>query len=175
MVESQLYAIANRRKGRPLSSNDIDLDKYRRVLGCFATGVAVVTALDSSGRKTGMTINSFNSVSLKPPLVLWSIDRESGNFETFMAANNFAVHVLNKDQQAMCERFASRGADKFEGLECETGIAGVPLLPDYSALFECTAEHRYDGGDHVILVGRVQSFEDRKTNPLIFYRGRFME
>jgi flavin reductase (DIM6/NTAB) family NADH-FMN oxidoreductase RutF len=144
-------------------------------LGCFATGVAVATTLDKGGRKSGMTINSFNSVSLDPPLVLWSIDRASNNFETFLEADHFAVHVLKMDQQSICERFAARGIDKFEGLDCTEGVACTPILPNYSAVFECGIEHRYDGGDHVILVGRVLKFEDRKTDPLIFYRGRYLE
>jgi flavin reductase (DIM6/NTAB) family NADH-FMN oxidoreductase RutF len=144
-------------------------------MGCFATGVAVVTAVDKSGTKVGMTINSFNSVSLEPPLVLWSIANDSQSFEIFVEAEHFAVNVLAIHQQNICEQFAARGADKFNGLVCSEGIAGVPILPTYSAVFECRAEHRYDGGDHAILVGRVLRFEDRKTDPLIFYRGRYLE
>lgn len=144
-------------------------------MGCFATGVAVVTAVDKNGTKVGMTINSFNSVSLEPPLVLWSIANDSQSFETFVDAEHFAVNVLAVHQQDICEQFAARGADKFIGLECSEGIAGVPILPTCSAVFECRAEHRYDGGDHAILVGRVLGFEDRKTDPLIFYRGHYLE
>lgn len=144
-------------------------------MGCFATGVAVVTAVDKSGEKLGITINSFNSVSLEPPLVLWSIANDSQSFEAFVEAENFAVNVLAVHQQNICERFAARGTDKFNGLECSEGIAGVPILPIFSAVFECRAEHRYDGGDHVILVGRVLRFEDRNTDPLIFYRGHYLE
>ena len=144
-------------------------------MGCFATGVAVVTAVDKSGAKVGMTINSFNSVSLQPPLVLWSIANDSQSFETFVAAEHFAVNVLGVHQLDICEQFAARGTDKFNGLDCSEGIAGVPILPVYSAVFECKAEHRYDGGDHAILVGRVLRFEDRKTDPLIFYRGHYLE
>ena len=144
-------------------------------MGCFATGVAVVTALDKNGSRAGITINSFNSVSLQPPLVLWSIAKETQSFETFTTAENFAVNVLAMHQRDICEQFAVRGGDKFGGLECSEGIAGVPILPTYSAVFECTAEHCYDGGDHAILVGRVQKFEDRRTDPLIFYRGHYLE
>ena len=158
-----------------MSSNELDLTEYRRAMGCFATGVAVVTAVDKSGEKLGITINSFNSVSLEPPLVLWSIANDSQSFEAFVEAENFAVNVLAVHQQNICERFAARGTDKFNGLECSEGIAGVPILPIFSAVFECRAEHRYDGGDHVILVGRVLRFEDRNTDPLIFYRGHYLE
>ncbi len=156
-------------------SNEIDLTEYRRAMGCFATGVAVVTAVDKNGEKVGMTINSFNSVSLQPPLVLWSIANDSQSFATFVEAEHFAVNVLAVHQQNICEQFAARGADKFNGLECSEGIAGVPILPTYSAVFECRAEHRYDVGDHAILVGRVLRFEDRETDPLIFYRGHYLE
>ena len=158
-----------------MSSNELDLTEYRRAMGCFATGVAVVTAVDKSGEKLGMTINSFNSVSLQPPLVLWSIANDSQSFEAFVEAEHFAVNVLAVHQQNICDRFAARGTDKFKGLECSEGIAGVPILPTFSAVFECRAEHRYDGGDHVILVGRVLRFEDRNTDPLIFYRGHYLE
>ena len=158
-----------------MSSNEINLIEYRRAMGCFATGVAVVTAVDKNGEKAGMTINSFNSVSLEPPLVLWSIANDSQSFETFVEAEHFAVNVLAIHQQKICEQFAARGTDKFNGLECSEGIAGVPILPIYSAVFECKAEHRYDGGDHAILVGRVLKFDDRETDPLIFYRGHYLE
>lgn len=144
-------------------------------MGCFATGVAVVTAVDKNGEKVGMTINSFNSVSLEPPLVLWSIANDSQSFATFVEAEHFAVNVLAVQQQNICEQFATRGTDKFNGLECSEGIAGVPILPTYSAVFECKAERRYEGGDHAILIGRVLKFEDRKTDPLIFYRGHYLE
>ncbi len=158
-----------------MSSNELDLTEYRRAMSCFATGVAVVTAVDKSGAKVGMTINSFNSVSLQPPLVLWSIANDSQSFATFVDAEHFAVNVLAIHQQNICEQFAARGTDKFNGLECSEGIAGVPILPTYSAVFECRAEHRYDVGDHAILVGRVLRFEDRETDPLIFCRGHYLE
>lgn len=158
-----------------MSSTEIDQSAYRRALGCFATGVAVVTALDKNGAKAGITINSFNSVSLRPPLVLWSIAAESQSFDVFVEAEHFAVNVLAMHQRDISERFAARGSIKFDDLDCDEGIAGVPILPTYSAVFECQTEHRYEGGDHTILVGRVLKFEDRKTDPLIFYRGHYLE
>ena len=158
-----------------MSPTEIDPNEYRRAMGCFATGVAVVTALDKNGVKAGITINSFNSVSLDPPLVLWSIAKDAQSFETFVTAEHFAVNVLATHQRSVCEQFAARGTDKFNGIDCSEGVAGVPILPTYSAVFECQAEHRYDGGDHTILVGRVLQFEDRRTDPLIFYRGHYLE
>lgn len=158
-----------------MSSNEFGQLEYRRALGCFATGVAVVTTLDEKGRRAGITVNSFNSVSLSPPLVLWSIGEDSLCYETFVTAGHFAVNVLATHQQDICTRFAASGTDKFDGLDCDEGVAGVPLLPEYSAAFECRTEHVYDGGDHRIIVGRVLKFEDRKTDPLIFYRGHFLK
>ncbi len=158
-----------------MSPNDFDSTAYRRALGCFATGVAVVTARDANGEKIGITVNSFNSVSLNPPLVLWSIGEESLSYTAFVEADYFAVNVLATHQRDVCKRFASSGGDKFLDLHCEEGIEGVPLLPEFSAVFECKTEHRYDGGDHKIIVGRVQRFEDRRTDPLIFYRGHFLK
>ncbi len=157
-----------------MSEDKFDPIEYRRALGCFATGVAVVTTVDKDGERAGITVSSFNTVSLDPPLVLWSIAQDSLSYEIFAAAEYFAVNVLARHQQSICDRFAASGLDKFDGLDCSEGIEGVPLLPDFSAAFECRTEHRYDGGDHQIVVGRVLRFEDRKTDPLIFYRGHFL-
>ncbi len=153
----------------------IDLAEFRRALSCFATGVAVVTTLDAEGERAGMTISSFNSVSLDPPLVLWSIANNAYSYDAFMNAEYFAVNVLTMEQQDLSARFAQRGADKFDGLECREGLHGVPILPEYAACFECRTEHRYEGGDHQIIVGRVLVLEDRESDPLIFYRGRFLK
>lgn len=158
-----------------MPSNEWDTLDYRRALGSFATGVAVVTTLDRNGGKAGITVNSFNSVSLEPPLVLWSVGEDSLCYDIFVAAEYFAVNVLATHQREICSRFAASGTDKFYDLDCGVGSGGVPLLPECSAVFECRTEHRYDGGDHKIIVGRVLSFEDRKTDPLIFYRGHFLK
>ncbi len=157
-----------------MSDNKIDLQQYRRALSCFATGVAVATALDKDGQRVGMTISSFNSVSLDPPLVLWSIANDSLSYDVFVDAEHFAVNVLAMHQKDLSAQFAQKGGDKFVGLECAEGLGGAPILPEYAACFECSTEHVYDGGDHKIIVGRVLRFEDRETDPLIFYRGRFL-
>lgn len=154
---------------------DIDLQAYKRALSCFATGVAVATALDSDGRRVGMTVSSFNSVSLEPPLVLWSIANDSRSYDVFTNAEHFGVNVLAIDQSEIAAQFAQKGGEKFAGLDCREGLGGVPLLPKYAACFECRTEHVYAGGDHKIIVGRVLRFEDCKSDPLIFYRGHFME
>ena len=155
-------------------SDGIDFEAYRRALSCFATGVAVVTTLDAGGQPIGMTISSFNSVSLEPPLVLWSIAKNAKSYDVFTQVEHFAVNVLAMHQKDVSALFGTSGADKFAQLDCRTGIGGAPILPEYAACFECSTEHRYDGGDHTIIVGRVQRFEDRESDPLIFYRGRFL-
>jgi len=153
----------------------INLSEFRRALSCFATGVAVVTTLDEKGERVGMTISSFNSVSLDPPLVLWSIAIDAQSYDAFLNAEYFAVNVLTLEQENLSERFATRGVDKFVGLDCRDGLHGAPILPEYAACFECRTEHRYEGGDHKIIVGRVLRLEDRETDPLIIYRGRFLK
>lgn len=152
----------------------IDLGEFRRALSCFATGVAVATTVDTAGVPAGITISSFNSVSLDPPLVLWSIANDAYSYDAFINAEYFAVNVLTMAQQHLSARFAQRGTDKFNGLATREGLNGVPLLSEYAACFECRTEYRYEGGDHKIIVGRVLRLEDRETEPLIIYRGRFL-
>jgi flavin reductase (DIM6/NTAB) family NADH-FMN oxidoreductase RutF len=146
---------------------------FRNALGSFATGITIVTAIGEDGQKVGMTVNSFNSVSLDPALILWSIARNSNCFDDFIAAKSFAIHVLSADQQDISNRFAKSGEDKFAGIECSEGLSGVPILPHYSACFQCSLEHQYEGGDHIILVGKVLEFNDNGLNPLVFYRGQY--
>ena len=121
-----------------------------------------------------MTVSSFNSVSLDPPLVLWSIAEDSLSYDVFTQTEYFGVNVLALHQVDISTRFAKKGGDKFEGLECREGIGGVPILPEYAACFECQTEHVYEGGDHKIIVGRVLRFEDKESDPLIYYRGHFL-
>ncbi|MBT8087178.1 MAG: flavin reductase family protein [Gammaproteobacteria bacterium] len=153
---------------------DTDTLGYRRALSLFATGVSVVTALDSEGNPVGITVSSFNSVSLDPPLVLWSVGLESMSYEAFTSADHFAVHVLGKGQEDLCDHFAKRVPDKFGGLDWGSGFGGAPILPDFAACFECSTEHVYPGGDHQIVVGRVHRFEYRDSEPLIIYQSRFL-
>ena len=155
---------------KPSASGAVDKDAFRRALSCFATGVAVVTALDRNDEKAGITVNSFSSVSLDPPLILWSVAEDSQTFETFVYAEHFAVHVLAAHQEDLVDRFASSENDKFTGLECRDGINGVPVLLDCAACFECSTEHVYPGGDHKIIVGKVHRFDDREAEPLVLHR-----
>ncbi len=151
-----------------------DPQEFRRALSCFATGVAVVTTADTAGAGVGITINSFSSVSLEPPLVLWSIAESSYSYDVFTRAELFAVNVLSMDQESLADRFAQRTDNKFDGLACREGLNDVPLLPEFAACFECRTEHIYAGGDHKIIVGRVLRFEDHEADPLIFYRGDYL-
>lgn len=152
----------------------IDPDEFRHALSYFATGVAVVTTLDTRGDKVGITVSSFNSVSLDPPLILWSVGLDSQSYDVFTAAEHFAVHVLSMNQKYLSDRFAQRGGKKFDSLDCIEGMHGVPVLPDFLACFECSTEHIYPGGDHKIIVGRVHRFEERDSDPLIIHRSQFL-
>lgn len=151
----------------------VDPRQFRDALGHFATGVTIVTALDENDRPVGVTANSYNSVSLDPPLVLWSIARSARSFPAFTAAQAFAIHVLAHDQRETATRFAKSGEDKFSGLEWTRGYAGLPVLPGCAARFECELANSFDGGDHVILVGKVVNFDTSGGAPLLFHQGRF--
>lgn len=150
-----------------------DSQSLRHALGAFATGVTIITAVDADGNDVGMTVNSFNSVSLTPPMVLWSLGRGSTNIAAFLQAKHFAVHVLAADQDALATRFAQRGVDRFAGLERGRGADGIPLLDGAAARFECRTAFQYEGGDHVIFVGEVLKYDHWPREPLVFKRGRF--
>lgn len=150
-----------------------DQRQFRDALGHFPTGVAIVTTLAQDGTSIGVTVNSFSSVSLDPPMILWSLDKKSFSLPAFQAAPRFAVHVLDEHQEALSNAFARASGDKFSGLEIQYGLGGVPLLPHCTALFECTTAHLYDGGDHLIIVGHVERFEAGERPPLVFHRGRY--
>jgi flavin reductase (DIM6/NTAB) family NADH-FMN oxidoreductase RutF len=158
-----------------IDQQQIKLAAFRRALSCFATGVTVVTTLDSEGQRVGITVSSFNSVSLDPPLVLWSIGKDSLSYDAFVNAKSFVVNVLSVRQSELSNRFAAKGVDKFDGLDCRSGIGGAPILPDVAACFECSTEHLYAGGDHTIIVGRVEKFADREVDPLIIHRSSYLQ
>ncbi len=151
----------------------LDLRRLRDALGEFATGVAVVTARSADGQPVGVTINSFASVSLEPPLVLWSLGLESPSLAVFESCSHYAVNVLAADQAEFSQRFSQSQSDKFAGIDLKVGAGGTPLLPGCCARFECRNEMRYPGGDHVILVGFVEGFSREEKSPLIFHGGRY--
>ena len=148
--------------------------EFRSALGCFATGVTVVTALDPDGKPIGLTVSSFNSVSLAPPLVVWSLSLLSPHFEALRKAGRYTVNVLCAEQQKVSDRFATRNDDHFADLPQRPGLGGVPLIEGCCAWFECVGEAQYPGGDHLIFVGRVERFaQDTSTSPLLFHGGRY--
>jgi flavin reductase (DIM6/NTAB) family NADH-FMN oxidoreductase RutF len=151
----------------------VDHRAFRDALGCFATGVTVVTAKGRDGRPHGVTVNSFSSLSLDPPLILWSLSNHSATYSTFSEASHFAVHVLCEGQEHLCLQFARSGIDRFLGVDLSEGIGGAPVLSNVAALFECRSLYRYWGGDHVIFVGRVDRFEKwPERRPLVFHQGQ---
>ncbi len=158
-----------------MPSNIDDKTAFRRALGSFATGVTIVTTLDADGDPVGVTASSFNSVSLDPPLVLWSLARASLSRDAFIDSGHFAIHILTAAQQDLSNLFAKSGADKFGGLDWAPGALKSPILTEHAAVFECKTRHQYDGGDHIIMVGEVTAFEARDEAPLLFHDGQYAE
>ena len=152
----------------------IDKNAFRNGLGCFVTGVTVVTTVDDKGEHVGLTVNSFNSVSLDPPMVLFSLDRDALSLPVFETAGRFAVNVLADHQEPLSNRFAQRKEEKWSGTRFTEGETGCRLIAGAMAHFECETYAQYDGGDHVIFVGRVVAMEiDTAANPLVFYKGSY--
>lgn len=153
-----------------------DERRFRDALGMFPTGVAIVTAVTDQGTRIGMTVSSFNSVSLAPPLVLFSIARRANSFAAWSAVERYAINVLSQEQEQLSNRFARPLGDKWAGVVVLDGETGVPILANSLAAFECETYARYDGGDHEIVVGRVASFRvspHRQDLPLLFFGGRY--
>ena len=149
---------------------------FRNALGEFPTGVTVITALDrDQHRAVGMTISSFNSVSLDPPLVLWSLVKSSPNLHVFEVGCHHVIHILGAHQRDLASRFATPGINKFESVALREPLSDAvpPVIDGCAAHFFCTVESRIDGGDHVIVVASVQRFDHMEPEPLVFHRGRF--
>ena len=146
---------------------------FRAALGQFATGVTVVTTRAQNGDRIGLTANSFNSASLDPPMVLWSLKNDSANFGVFAEASHFAVNVLAADQVDVSQRFSREVEDRFAGLDCSEGAGRAPIIAGCAATFQCRNVHRYSGGDHAIFVGEVLDFEVNDRTPLVFHRGGY--
>jgi flavin reductase (DIM6/NTAB) family NADH-FMN oxidoreductase RutF len=159
------------RRSPPVDGNFDPLD-LRRAMGGFATGVTVVTSRGPSGQVAGITVNSFCSVSLEPPLVLWCLALSAPSLPVFSGASHFAIHVLAADQAALSLRFSRPAPDKFAGLQYVDGLGGVPLLDGAAVRLECSHEHAYESGDHLILIGRIQRYCYSECTPLLFHGGR---
>jgi flavin reductase (DIM6/NTAB) family NADH-FMN oxidoreductase RutF len=155
----------------PAAGNAEAQRAFRNALGQFATGVTVMTGLAPNGERVGITVTSFNSLSLDPPLILWSLGRDGGSFSCFQVGAAFAVNVLAGDQRHLAERFASVGIPKFDGVETRLGHGKVPLIAGCTAYFECQVETRHPGGDHDIIVGRVRGLSNVGSDPLVFHKG----
>lgn len=146
----------------------------RDALGCFATGVTIVTCLDGRGEPVGLTANSFTSLSLEPPLLLVCVGRTASSAAALTAATHFAVNVLQTGQQPASIRFATRKEDRFTATPWSPGEYGPPVLLDSLGVFECAAHAVHDGGDHHIVIGRVlRASFDSALDPLLYFRGRY--
>lgn len=151
-----------------------DLRAFRTALGSYATGVTIVSACGSDGQPVGVTVNSFTSLSMDPPLVLWSLSNHAYSRPVFEQAQHFTVHVLGADQVDLAMRFATRGAlDKFADIAWGRGENGAPVLPGVATWFQCVRHVTYQGGDHQIYVGRVLKFWTSAKSPLAFHDGQF--
>lgn len=153
----------------------LDTQEFRSALGSFATGVTIVTTATDPSEPVGVTASSFNSVSLDPPLVLWSLAKKSLSLDTFRDSGHFAVHILSCLQEDLSNAFARSGADKFANVDWQPGAIGSPVLSEFAAKFECRTVHQYEGGDHIIFVGEVVAFDKRDQPPLVFHGGSYAE
>ncbi len=149
--------------------------EFRNSLGNFATGIAIITADCGKLGDVGLTINSFASVSLEPPLILWSINRTSDLFETFMNARVFTVNILRNDQQPLSTQFSRKGEHSLEKYPWERSKNGCLFVPDSLVHFDCETFEKLDGGDHIIFIGKVNHFVNRGGLPLIFSQGKYRE
>ncbi len=156
------------------NSPNFSRQEFRSALGMFATGVTIITARTADGDLIGLTANSFNSVSLEPPLVLWSLSRSAASMAALSTGSHYAINILAADQKEMAERFAGKRENRWEGVEFSEGLCGAPLLAGVAATFECFNRSRYEEGDHVIFVGEVERCEHRAgVSPLLFHGGKF--
>lgn len=154
----------------------LDSLQFRRALGRFATGVCVITANPPGHPPFGVTVNSFSSLSLDPPLVLWSLQKSSDTMDAFAAATHYCVNVLSEAQQALSGRFAKKGEHALDPSQYSNGETGLPVLHGTLATFECEIDARHDGGDHVILVGRVQAMRfPEPGRPLLYFDGGYRQ
>ena len=153
---------------------DFSQSQFRHALGQFATGVTVVTALNPAGGLVGLTVSSFNSVSLSPPLVLWSLALKSGSMTALLACRHYAINVLSAEQTALANQFATKDIDRYAGVRWHPGQHGAPLIEGAVATFECFNRSRHEEGDHIIFVGEVERCSHRdQADPLLYHGGAF--
>lgn len=152
-----------------------DSHAFRNALGQFATGVTIVTTLDAKQNPVGVTASSFNSVSLDPPLILWSLAKTAKSLPAYQTSGGFNVHVLASHQSDLSNQFARQSDDKFEGVDWTPCDKDFPLLPEYAALFRCKTHFQYEGGDHIIFVGEVIDYQKHDFPVLVFHGGRYAD
>jgi flavin reductase (DIM6/NTAB) family NADH-FMN oxidoreductase RutF len=153
----------------------IDPLDLRRAFGRFGTGVTVITTQSKEGARVGITANSFNTVSLDPPIVLWSLSSKSPNLEAFQSSGYFIVNVLTLDQLDISKQFSKPSNDKFLGIECTEGINGIAALSGCAATIECSVVSTQVVGDHVLFLGKVERYAHRQSDPLLFYNGKYIK
>lgn len=152
----------------------LDPRTFRKALGCFPTGVTVVTTVAADGSPVGVTIGSFTSLSLDPPLVLFCLDNKSDQIESFRHSGNFVVNVLSQEQRELSILFSTKMQNKFAGVTFDCGVGGLPVLPGCLATIECSMVEIHAGGDHQIFIGRVDQLSCSETgDPLVFFRGSY--
>jgi len=154
-------------------SSPVDPRDFRNALGTYGTGVTIITATAADGKPCGITCNSFASVSLNPPLVLWSLGVYSSSLTVFQNASHFTVHVLGTSQQTLANKFAKSSEDKFAGVDWTPGLGNAPVIAESVANFQCRSVNRYYGGDHVIFLGAVEAYAYNIGEPLLFARGTY--
>jgi len=163
-------------QGSRVSNKYFEEKEFRDALGRFATGVTIISSVGRNQKLIGITANSFSSVSLDPPLVLFSLGRKSQNWYEFLSTQYFAVNVLNDQQSHLSTHFARSSDDKWSGIDYEVWDTGCPIVPGAIAVFECEYRYTHDGGDHVIFVGEVLRLKcDMHARPLLFYRGGYAQ
>jgi len=158
---------------RGIVVDDSDNRLFRDVLGQFCTGVVTITSIDSDGYKIGITVNSFSSLSLDPPLILWSIAKTSDSFQNFILGSSFIVNILGRDQEHIASKFSIPNKNKFSGVNTTLGLNNIPMIDNSMAYLECDVYNRYVGGDHDIIVGLVKKFSNVKKDPLVFFNGKY--
>ena len=156
-------------------TNTPDLTDLRNAFGRFGTGVTVITTRTADGLRAGVTANSFNTVSLEPPIVLWSLSLRSPSLDTFRSAGHFVVNVLTLEQLELSQRFSKPAADKFAGVDFSDGIGGIPVLGGCAATIECTVLNEHVVGDHVLFLGQVHRYAYEHAAPLLFFNGRYVQ
>ena len=156
-----------------MSLTTIEQHHFRRVCSKYATGITILTVLDSLGAPHGMTVNSFTSVSLSPPLILVCIDRQTPILSHFTPETRFGVNVLHEEQKELSTWFARSGHDRFSGMEWRPGETGVPILPGMLATLECEVTQMIEAGDHVVVIGAALHATWREGQPLVYFNSSY--